>query len=95
MITRHSVDLSTEKRIVIGCITSKAFIDGILPFYQPKHMQNEFARRAVRWCLKYFEAHGDAPGLHMKHIFEHKSQTMKSEEADILAEMLVKLSEEY
>jgi len=95
MITRQSVDLSVEKRIVIGCITNTEFIESILPFYKPSHMQNTFAKKAVEWCLTYYEAHGEAPGPHIRHIFEHKSQTMKSEEADILAEMLVKLSEEY
>ncbi|MHA2068580.1 MAG: hypothetical protein ACXABY_29815, partial [Candidatus Thorarchaeota archaeon] len=55
----------------------------------------EFSKRAVKWATNYYDRYNDAPGKEIQVIFESKKEYMGSSDAEILATMLVELSEQH
>jgi hypothetical protein len=95
MITRKPVDLSIERRIVMGCIISTDFIEEVASFVQPYHLQNEFAKKVVRWCMDYYEGYKKAPEKHIQIIYESKKNGMSPADAEIVENLLATLSDQY
>ena len=94
-ITHHVVEAGTEQQIVTAFVVSKKFIDSILPIYHKDFLNNSFAKKICKWCIDYYRLYEEAPGVHIKDIYDIEKDNMDEDETAILEKFLISLSEKY
>lgn len=95
-LSRRRIEDPMERQIVTGMIVSDRFLQEVLPFYDPKLMAVEACRTAADWCVEYFNQYGKAPQNHIQDIFDsHVRNDLDPADADIIATILAKASEEF
>jgi len=95
MKTRR-IDNNIERRIVTGMIVSDEFLKDVRAIYADDLLVVPYARIVARWCLDYGEQYGRAPGRHIADIFAgHRRNGLGEDNAELIAEFLAGLSEEY
>jgi hypothetical protein len=91
----QSVDSSTERQILIGLILSTRYIEEVIPVLKIHHFQNEYAKKVVKWSLKYFADYKKAPNIHIQDIYNNKRLTLDESERTIVENLLSSLSDKY
>lgn len=96
-MNRQKVDMSVERRLVMGMIVSDEFLQQIQPIYDPELMEAPFSRRIAQWCLEYFEQYSKAPGRSIEDIFNShvRKQDMQEDQSELISKFLGSLSNEY
>ena len=69
---RKKVNVSFERRLLIGMIVSTSFLDSVKDIYKEEFVQNRMAREIASWCLEYHKAYNKAPERAIENIFEVK-----------------------
>lgn len=87
-----------ERKILIGMLTSTAYLQKVRKVWNPKYVTSTTARLLCGWAIDYFDTYGEACGAHIEDIFYSKllaggieSTVAQEIEEDILPE----LSEEW
>jgi len=80
-IKRRKLNSDSERKIITGIITSTDFLN--------------YSRTVITWCLDYFEEYEKAPGIHIQDLFEKKYKKLDPDLADLLAQFLDRLSNEF
>lgn len=91
-------DQKIERKIIIGMIVSKEFLQNIRPYFSTKYLQSATAKRIARWCMEYYDKQNDAPGRNIETIFYVKVKEDKLPEEiaeEIEMDILPDLSEEF
>ena len=94
-LKRRRIDSSQEKRIITGMIVSKEFLEEIHPLIDLSYFQSTFTEIVAEWVLDFYEAYNEVPLKHIKDIFESKKETLKDEDAEIIAKLLTNISDTY
>jgi len=90
------IDEFTERKIVIGLITSTPYITEIARINKLEYLNASSARLISNWCLKYFQKYNSAPGKEIEAIFAEKMrQGLREEQVEDISELLSGLSTEY
>lgn len=85
-----------ERKILIGLITSTAYIKQIRPMFKSRLMGSDVGKLLSIWCMEYFDKYAEAPGKAIEDIFHAKKKTLSKETREELEEdFLPDLSEEY
>ena len=86
-----------ERRIVIGLISSSAFIKEIREIYSSKFLKASMAKRLASWCVDYYDKYQKAPGMDIEGIYFEKLKKGLPKEIgeEIEEEILPNLNEEY
>lgn len=94
-IIRKLNDGSIENMIATAMIVSPKFLSEIHPIYDKEYIKSPHLRKVGEWCMDFFEYHEEAPQHHIYTAFELDKPNLKSEEIEIIQNMLVKISEDY
>lgn len=86
-----------ERRIIIGLITSTAFLQLIRSVWDTKLLDSQMAKRLASWCIEYYDKYSKAPGKDIEGIYYQKLKEGLPEEIaeEIEQDILPKLSQEY
>lgn len=91
----QSVDSSTEKQILTGIILSTRFIEEVNLVLRTHHLQNEYAKKIMKWAWKYYADYKKAPKQHIQDIYNNKRLTLDESERTIIENLLSDLSDKY
>ena len=94
-IHRTTVDAGPEKKLLINMITSTKLLEGMASFYDPDLIEQRYARTVAEWCMRHFGQHHEAPGVHIKDIFDSHEGRMEETERNLVFNLLSGLSNEY
>lgn len=90
------IDMSPEKQIITGLITSGDFARQIMPIFHPDHLKTSYARIVGEWVKEFYEQFKDAPGKAIQDIYRAKRGSIQGEEEnDLVADFLIKLSADF
>lgn len=86
-----------ERRIVIGLVVSKDFLERVQRFWSPELLQSPELRTVSQWCLDYFQQYRKAPDAHIQDLYMDalKSGKMSTADARYIEELLESLSDEH
>jgi len=93
--TRHRVDISEEKRMLVGLIVSDRVCQEILPLVDDSYLQNPYSPILIKWIKGYYKKYEKAPGKDIQGIFEVEKQGLGGDRAEMVEAFLEKLSDEY
>lgn len=91
-------DPRIERKIIIGMIVSRDFLQQIQPYFKSRLLKAGAAKRLSRWCMEYFEQQKTSPGKDIETIFLTKLKQDRIPEdiaEEIEEDILPSLSEEY
>jgi hypothetical protein len=89
----QSVDSSTEKQILTGIILSTRYLEEVTPVLKHYHLQNDYAKKVLKWVYKYFADYKKAPKAHIQDIYNTKRLSLDESERTIIEKLLSDLSE--
>lgn len=93
---RTKVENETEKDILTGAIVSSGFLDQTNKVLQNLHLIREpTIRRALSWCIEYYEQFQSAPGSMINDIFISRKNELDEDSADTLYQLLHHVNERY
>lgn len=92
---RRSVDVSEEKKILTGMITSTSFIREVFPMAKKDYFQSPFSQMVFSWIEEYYTKYHQAPVKHIEDIYEIKKGSIADEDKRMVASFLSDLSEQY
>lgn len=97
MITKKSVSVTEEKRIVVGLIVSTKFCQTIKPLFNLEYFVNSYLKTIASWCDSFFESYQKAPYKHIKDIFndEFNANRLDETEAELIEKLLTDLDNQY
>jgi hypothetical protein len=85
-----------ERRIVTGMITSKPYLDEIVPMFKPDYVQSDEIRIIAKWCVEYYQQYTGAPGKHIGDIYALKKRDNSEAPAlDMLHKLIESLADNY
>jgi len=86
-----------ERKIIIGLITSKEYLQGLQKVWDVKLLESPTARRVAAWCWEYFETYQQAPQNNITNIYYQKAKetNLPKDVAEEFEDILSSLSEEY
>ena len=91
-LKKEEISTTMEKRIVIGLITSKRFLQDIYPSVDLNFFENRFTKEIAKWCIEYWETHEEPPKSEIKNIYLAKREKMRDEDAELIENILETLS---
>ena len=94
-IHKTVIDASPERKLLINMIISTKLLEGIASFYDPDLIGSKYARTVAEWCMRHFNEFHEAPGVHIKDIFENHADRMEEAERTLTSDLLSNLSSEY
>lgn len=94
-IKRKQIDSTTEKRILLGMITSTKYLKEIYQHIDYAYFKNSYIEKVVRWISSYFESYESAPNKEIQSLFEKKAPTLSTDEEEIIRGLLVDVSNKY
>lgn len=90
-----NTDEFIERKIVIACITSTEYLQGILPIWNPELIESPTARLLCNWVKEYFDQFDKAPNHDIEMIYASKLKTgLQPEQAEWIEDILESLSDE-
>jgi len=91
------IDVSLEKRILIGFIVSTDFIKNIIRIYNKDYFSSHSSRLIAKWCVEYYKKHESAPNKHIADIYliNKRKNTLEDEDIDFIDDLLSSLSDEW
>jgi hypothetical protein len=95
---RKKFKVQDEKQILIGMITSKEFLDRIVPIMDVKLLGSRMSQMIAFWCIDYYKNFEDAPGVHFEDIYRSKAKRDPNIDENLVSmmdEFLEALSREY
>lgn len=92
---RRKIDVSVEKHILIGMITSTKFIANFKHLYKPELFQMPFSKILSNWCWDYFNKYGKAPYTDIQDIFKENENKLEDSIYEAIDTVLVELSGDY
>lgn len=94
-IRREKVDLTIEKRMLIGLIVSDKVCREVLPALKLEYFQSDYASIVASWIMAYFEEYKKAPGRNVQLVFEEQSAALSESQEQVVEEFLGQLSSQY
>lgn len=92
----EEMDEFTERKIIIGLITSDDFIKHVARVYNKNCLESPTARTIANWCIDYYKKYGKAPGKDIEGIYTQKcKEGLQQDKAEWIEDILSSLSEEY
>lgn len=95
MITKKTIDHSTEDKVIIGMIMSDKFIREVIPIYKKEYLTTSFAKIICDWALDYYQSYEKAPKFHIQDIFDVEKEYLEETDKGIIEKLLGKLSKQY
>lgn len=92
---RKPVNAKAEQDLLIGMITSDAFLKGVQSIFTPSLLQIPWAKIVANWCMGYFRQYEKAPGRMIEDIFTAEKSKLDETQEDLIAEFLTNLSEQH
>ena len=84
-----------ERKIIIGMIVSKKYLNAISDVFEGVFLDSKEAKRISSWCLQYFKKYNKAPKKQIEAIFMSKVDKLQKDEAQIIEIILESLSKDY
>lgn len=96
MITKQTIDLSEERRLLTQLIVSTPLLIQLKDILEARLFESPFSRTIVTWILEYFEHTQQAPGKTIEEIYLRKQREIQDDETrELIAEFLRRLSQEW
>lgn len=92
---RKKTDVTVEKRILTGIITSKEYLQDISPLIDLAYFKSSFIRRVAGWVLDFYDGYNKVPLSEIQSIFNAESPKLKEEEAELISKLLTDISKRY
>ena len=87
--------LFLERKIIIGLIVSKKYLNRISTIFDPLFLESKEAKIISSWCFDYFNKYQKAPKKQIETIFWNKSKKLEKEHAELIELILESLSNDY
>jgi len=96
-INHKKVDVSLEKRILIGFIVSTDFLKKIIKIYDKNYFSSHASRKIAKWSIDYFKQYEKAPNKHITDIYlqSKKKEDIEEQEQEFIDSILNSLSDEW
>jgi hypothetical protein len=78
-----------ERRILQGFVSSKEYIDSVLPFFDKKYIVSSEGKLVISWCIKHYEKTHDAPKEDIQIYFDKWAAKKEDEEYVELLDILI------
>lgn len=94
--SRKKIDLSDERNLIIGLITSNKLAREIIPIFDHKLLQSPYAKIISRWIVEYWYEYEKVPEKDIQEIYNHKRHKINNEEElELVSSFLEKLNEDW
>ncbi len=95
MFKSKKIDTTLEKRILMGMIVSKRFMQEIDPLFDIVYFKDSYVVNVIRWLRAYWQEYNDVPEKGINALYDLYSNELDNETRKIIHDMLVDLSERY
>ena len=85
-------DVIDEKKIIIGLITNKKFVQLIRSKIDPYFFDANYLQIISKWCLDFYDKIKDIPFHHIKDIYEKESMGLEKSDIELIDSLLQELS---
>ena len=94
---RNKVDSKVEKQLITAMIVSKEFLGQAISAIDVKLIGAEHLQIVAKWCIKYFEKYGKAPGKYIESMYYKWSEkgNAKEEIVEAVHDLLEQFSDDY
>jgi len=91
------VDVSLEKRILIGFIVSTDFVKKVSRIYDKNYFSANSSKIIADWCIEYFITYEKAPNKHIADIYliNKRKNTIDEDDQEAIEDLLESLSSEW
>jgi hypothetical protein len=90
-----NTDEFIERKIVIACITSTEYLQGLSSIWNPELIESPTARLLCNWAKEYFDQYEKAPDSDIEMIYAGKLKAgLQQEQAEWIEDILESLSNE-
>ena len=85
-----------ERQIIIGLISNNEYLANIRQYWNEEFIESSALRLIAKWCVDYFDKHGETPGSNIERLFDKKRKRIDKDLAEEIEEdILPSLSAEY
>lgn len=92
---RKKVDSTPERRILIGLIVSKRFLQEVLPILNLAYFQNSVIKTVADWAIAFYLDYEEPPLANIRDIFEKRKDGLNPEVAETIETLLEEISERF
>ena len=86
---RQRIDLSEERKIVLGMIVSDPFLKEIKYILSDiSLLETSYARTVAKWCLEFYSVYECAPKTQIRDLFNQRKERIDDEDANIISDLL-------
>lgn len=89
------IDMSLEKNILIGMITSTDFLKRLAPVLDLRLFTTKASMKAAQWVMEYHGRYAKAPERDIEAIYRDKMRYMDGADAEWMSMFLGELSQQY
>jgi len=89
------VDVSVEKLLLTGMITSDTFLKKVLPLFDYDYLDLSPVKIVAKWVLDYYQKYEKAPKAHIQDMFRDKEERLGEDDSKWIADFLSSLSGDY
>ena len=94
-IKKSEIEKSIEKNIITQMIIDDSVCSAIVGIAKPEHFEISHLKILLVWIKNYHESFGQAPNDQIQDVFRVNSRNISSEDAEIIQDLLIELSDQY
>lgn len=94
-ITRKRFSSEQCSTVLIGMILSDEVLNKAAAMYREGLFRVSFADTVAGWCMDFQRQYRRCPGRDIERLYYQRAESLPEEEADLIAKLLSKLSQEY
>ena len=90
-----TIDLSAERKLLTNLIVSDEFCKRIVPIFNPIYCKSKYAQIISEWIVEFYNVYKKAPNKTIEDIYKEKVNVIQDDIADLIADFLQNISDEY
>jgi hypothetical protein len=94
-LSRKTIDVGIEKRIITGMIVSKKYLRYVFPVFKPDYLDNIPCREISKWCYAFFNKYEEVPYNHIQDLFQKYTYRLSEEDSLLVETLLKEISDSY
>lgn len=95
VLSHRRINSDTERTILTGLIVSDRVCEDLFHIIRPEYFQVDYAADVFKWISSFYSLHGEAPGKHIRDIFEGEKKKLDVDKAATIERFLADLSADY
>jgi hypothetical protein len=95
ILNRRKVSTDIEKKVIIGMIVSKKYLQEIYQLADLSYFQSTYTRKIAEWCLEHYSYYEEAPFDTIQDIYSNNKPNLSQEDSELINTLLLDVSKKY